>query len=315
MNKPYLVGLGNVYVETNYYQLETNAQDMLLVGKEYQSPKYEIHLGGSCVNFALQAQKLGIRVGLIGKTGIDEMGKKLRSLLADNGIETSLLSSSSLVQTNIDTGIVLSHSGQNIQLVSGTANQSLSLGDIPLNSPLFSEVSALYLGGFFKQEHLYADYPNLTQTCKERGLQIFIDHGRIPVVNTSEKKQKFIESCPYIDGYFPNEEELLGITGKAELKIAAHEVLSWGVRFIAVKRGEKGCRVFSQQDDFSLDAHTVPIFTTVGAGDSFNAGFIAEYMNGSNLMTCAKIANAIAAGKVSTNTYPGKNDIDTIMSH
>ncbi|MBI4058024.1 carbohydrate kinase family protein [Candidatus Microgenomates bacterium] len=158
-----LTGIGNIYVETNYLGLRTAGKDVLEVGKEYRAGKYETRLGGSVVNFITQAKRLGINVGLIGKCGDDEMGKRLIELLETEGIATEFIIISPGVQTSVDTGIVFEHSGSNIQLVAGNANQELCREDIDLNSRYFDQVKAVYLGGFLKQESLYKDYPQLLQ--------------------------------------------------------------------------------------------------------------------------------------------------------
>lgn len=304
-----LLGIGNIYLETNYLGLVTAGQDTLEVGKEYQAVSYEIRLGGSVVNFVLQAKALGASVGLVGKTGEDEQGIALRSLLEAQGVSHDLITSSPDVQTNVDTGVVFEHNGQNIQLVAGGANKSLSIDDIDTNNPFLESVSAVYMGGFFKQEALYKDYPALLSELKKKGIKLFLDHGRIPVDVSDDKKNTLTETLRHVDGYFPNEEELMSFAGGANLEEALAKALEMGPKFVAVKLGAEGCRVKSKGEDITMEGHKVAAVTTVGAGDSFNAGFITSFFQGRSLRDCAEIANAVAAIKVSQNKYAGTGEV------
>ena len=114
------------------------------------------------------ANKFGAEVGLVGKTGKDDSSKTLLKLLNDQGILTDLIKESEDVQTNVDTGLVVSHSAQNIQIVAGSANQSLSLEDIDLDNEIFDQVQAVYLGGCFKQKKLWPHYPEIFKNLNKR---------------------------------------------------------------------------------------------------------------------------------------------------
>lgn len=305
-----LLGIGNIYVETNFLDINTAGSNTLVIGKEYRSASYETRLGGSVTNFVLQAKALGARVGIIGKIGVDEYGEKLKSLLSASGISTDFIVSSPTVTTCIDSGLVLHHNHQNIQVISGNANQMLSKTDIPVSDTMFDAVSAIYLGGFLKQENLYREYPELLRSFKKRNIKIFLDHGRIPVDVSTDKRNILFESLSLCDGYFPNEEEILGITQTRSLDTALDIVLSKGVKFVAVKMGEKGCRVKSTTVDRTIAAKKVSVISTVGAGDAFNAGFITQYLKGIDLGTCLAFANTTAALRISSFGYPLYNQVE-----
>lgn len=310
-----IAAIGNIYVETNYIGLQTSGKDVLEIGKEYRARAYETRLGGSVANFAYQAKLLGADVGLIGKVGNDENGKKLLDLLKSAEIATDLITVSTdpHVQTSIDSGLVLSHSGQNIQIVSGNANQLLSKNDINSSNPFFSSVSALYLGGFLKQESLYKDYPELLKHFSKKRIPIFLDHGRIPVDMTEEKRTALLQSLPFITGYLPNEDEIMGISKMSSIPEAADWALEMGASMVIIKLGSKGCFIKTKKEEVTVPGKHVQVISTVGAGDAFNAGFITHYLQGNNLQSCGEFANTVAALKVSTNKNPVlKNVVESL---
>jgi sugar/nucleoside kinase (ribokinase family) len=304
-----IIGIGNIYVETNYLGLATGGKETLESGKEYRADRWEVRLGGSVVNFVTQAKRLGAEVGLIGKRGEDEQGEKLVQLLHTEGISSELIIASSNVQTSVDTGVVFEHNGNNIQLVAGNANKSLALADIPLDHPNWGKVTAVYLGGFLKQEGLYRDYPKLLQLLFEGGKRLFLDHGRIPVTVSPEQRAILIESLGFVEGYLPNEEELFGMTGKNNIEEALKQAIDYGPKIVVVKLGPHGCRVKTKEEDFTIPGHTVHAISTVGAGDAFNAGFITQHLEGKSLRDSAIFANATAALRVSTNKQPTYQEV------
>ncbi len=305
-----IAGIGNIYVETNYLGLVTDDSHTLHSGKEYRAPKWEIRLGGSVVNFVVQAKKLGAQVGLIGKVGKDEAGRKLLTLLDEATIASDLISTSDdpTVQTSVDTGLIL-EGGENIQVVAGNANQKLSLKDIDLTNRFFKTVSAVYLGGFLKQLGLYKDYPTLLDKLTQMGIRIFFDHGRIPVDVTNDQLQTLKKSMKYVEGYFPNKDELIGITGQQDLTKALEIALQMGPKFVVVKLGKEGCRIKSSKEDIAIPGHAVKAISTVGAGDVFNAGFITQYLSDKPLDIAGQFANAAAAIRVSENRNPTFEDV------
>lgn len=307
--KQLILGIGNIYVETNYLGLETGEKDILEAGREYRARTYETRLGGSVVNFVLCAKTLGFEVGLIGKTGQDEAGEKLRKLLRDAEIADDLIIASSDVSTSVDTGVVLAHSGENIQFVSGDANQKLSLEDIDLNNPIFEKVSAVYLGGGLKQESLFPNYPELIRQLHSKNIKIFFDHGRFPVDTSKEKRDVLVEALSLVDGYFPNGQEIVDLTDIQDKDMALKRVLEMGPKIVVVKFGPEGCRVKTKDEDINFPGYKVNVVSTVGAGDAFNAGFIAQFLKGKSLRECGEFANATAALRISKNQIPLENEV------
>jgi len=310
-----IVGIGNVYLETNYLGLITDNSRILQIGKEYRAPKWEIRLGGSVVNFIIQAKILGAPVGLIGKVGNDDAGRNLIGLLSKTKISSDLIKIANdlEIQTSVDTGLVF-EDGDNIQVVAGNANQTLTIKDIDLNNPFFNTVKAVYLGGFLKQTGLYKDYPELLEKLTNMGIRIFLDHGRIPVDVAQKQIQVLKESMKFVEGYFPNIDELTGITDEQDLIKALNKALDMGPKFVAVKLGQKGCRIKSANEDIVIPGYPVKAISTVGAGDVFNAGFITRYLSGKTLNMAGKFANATAAIRVSKNINPTYDQVICYLS-
>jgi sugar/nucleoside kinase (ribokinase family) len=126
-------------------------------------------------------------------------------------------------------------------------------------------------------------------------------------------REILLKSLQYIDCYLPNEDELLNLTGKGSIDDALKAVFENGAKTVVVKMGKSGCRIKTQAEDFVVPGFQVEPMTTVGAGDSFNAGFITQLLKGNELRECGRYANAVAAIKVSTNTLPTPDAVTAFL--
>lgn len=302
--KPLLLTVGNIYVDHNTFGIETGEEVFKLEsGKDYFAVRSERVLGGSAVNVAMQALKLGAEVGFVGKTGKDEGGKEVRLLLQKEGILSDLVSDDAQLSTSMALNLV-GKNGQFIGVHYGEASKSLSARDIDLSNELFGRCQAMYFGGTAKQPHLLKDGENLFQSLQAKNIKIFYDPNRFPAREESVDRNLLLAQLAYVEGYFPNEGELLQLTNKATVDEALEFVFGKGVRFVAVKLGAKGCRVKTAHDDFTVEGRKITPLTTVGAGDCFNATFIVNYLRGKSLNECAEQATTAAAIKVSQNIWP-----------
>jgi sugar/nucleoside kinase (ribokinase family) len=106
-----------------------------------------------------------------------------------------------------------------------------------------------------------------------------------------------------VDLFLPNKTELLEITGRSSIGDAL-DVLTGGGCTVVVKAGEDGA--FTRSDGLMIRAPipAIPGFVdAIGAGDSFNAGFIAARHHGLGVADALKVA--VAVGSLSTRAAGG----------
>lgn len=302
--KPLLLTVGNIYVDHNTFGVNSGEENFKLeAGKDYFADSGERVLGGSAVNVAMQASRLGIEVGFIGKTGKDEGGQEVRALLEKEGILSELVSEDARLTTSMAVNLI-DKNGQFIGVHYGDASKNLSANDINLDDDLFARSQAIYFGGTAKQSQLLMDGQRLFQELQGRNIQIFYDPNRFPVQEEATDRTAILAQLAYAEGYLPNEGEILQLTNKTSVDEALAMVLGTGVHFVALKLGAKGCRIATKSDDFTIAGRKITPLTTVGAGDCFNATFIAYYLQGKSLRECAERATTAAAIKVSQNVWP-----------
>jgi sugar/nucleoside kinase (ribokinase family) len=104
----------------------------------------------------------------------------------------------------------------------------------------------------------------------------------------------FPELLPYVDLLLPNEGEACRITRKETLDEALEE-LGRRVPCVAVKCGSRGSVVRLAGETLSVGGVPVKTVDTIGAGDSFNAGFLFGWLNGWPADECAYAGNVTGA--------------------
>jgi sugar/nucleoside kinase (ribokinase family) len=104
------------------------------------------------------------------------------------------------------------------------------------------------------------------------------------------------------DVFFCNAAEAAHITGRSDVREAA-EALAGHARVAVVKAGASGAIAVSQDEVVEVPAPPMEPVDTVGAGDSFDAGFLLRWIAGQPLPECLRFA--VACGSLSTRGVGG----------
>ncbi len=124
-----------------------------------------------------------------------------------------------------------------------------------------------HLSSFYLQGGLQPRVPELFRKLKSAGLTISLDTNDDPV----DRWQGGIhDTLPFVDVFLPNERE-------------------------AVKLGAGGAIAQRGRETFRSPAIDVTVVDAVGAGDSFNAGFLSQYVRGADLPACLAAGNLAGA--------------------
>ncbi len=148
----------------------------------------------------------------------------------------------------------------------------------------------------------------LFQRLKSRGLTISLDTNDDPDDRWEGNLKQVLQ---YVDVFLPNEREACKAAGTEDLEAAIRK-LSEAVPLLVVKLGRKGAIAQRAQERFTSPAQVVEPVDTVGAGDSFDAGFLSEYVKGADIPKC--LARGNLAGALST-TRPGGTEAFRDTAH
>jgi sugar/nucleoside kinase (ribokinase family) len=138
----------------------------------------------------------------------------------------------------------------------------------------------------------------LFQHLKSKGLTISLDTNDDPDDKWEGGLQEVLR---HVDVFLPNEREACKAAGTEDLELAIQK-LSQEVPLVVVKLGPKGALAQRGKERITVPSQPVVPVDTVGAGDSFDAGFLNQFVRGADLSTC--LASGNLAGALST-TRPG----------
>jgi sugar/nucleoside kinase (ribokinase family) len=162
----------------------------------------------------------------------------------------------------------------------------LSLEDLDLD--FIASASHFHLSSLFLHRKLFSDIPWLFEQMKLRGLTTSLDTNDDP----EDRWQGVVDRIlPYVDVFFGTEEDLRKIAGVEQ----AEEFLAPRVPVLVVKRGARGASVFSAGRRYDSPALRLDAVDAVGAGDTFDAGFLHQWLRGAPLEQCLAYGN-VAGG-------------------
>jgi sugar/nucleoside kinase (ribokinase family) len=263
--------------------------------REHLAAGLAMTLGSSSAIFAHNLSVLGSRVGFITRIGDDPLGRIALDRLAEGGVDVSCVKE---VPGPIKSGltvILTRPTYRNILTYPGTMFE-MDYGDLDL--PYLKSARHFHLSSYYLHRSLRPRLVELVREMKEAGLTTSLDINDDPEDLWAEDSREVLK---YIDVFFPNEREAKKITGEEDLETALAK-LSERVPVLAVKLGPKGAVLIHKGERLTLPPLKIAAIDPVGAGDSFDAGFLHHFVRGADLPTCLHYGNV--AGAFST-TRPG----------
>jgi sugar/nucleoside kinase (ribokinase family) len=270
--------------------------EVMPVERELLGTDFRLTLGSSSAILAHNLAVLGIRVGFVTLVGEDALGKVALERLGASGVDLSRVR---VDQRGTGTGVtlVLPHGiPRHILTYPGTMAE-LSLRDIDI--PYLKSAKHFHLSSLFLLRSLGPELPALFRELKSAGLTISLDTNDDP---SGQWSGVFPELLDYVDLLLPNEGEACRMTNKETLEDALEE-LGRRVPWVAVKCGSRGSVVRAEGRTFTVGGVSVEPVDTIGAGDSFNAGFLFAWLKGWTPEQCAYAGNV--TGALSTQRVGG----------
>ena len=284
-----VVCLGNVVVDAIAVYVDTIPDE----GSLSLFDRVEMHLGGCANNTALALANLGLRVGLVAKTGADGLGDFVTSFHKSHGVDIRGLKRSSNDSTSFST-VLVPHNGNRRILHTLGANASFGPRDIDYS--LFKGAKWICVGGLALLPSLQGkELAKVLKGAKAAGAQTAADTAINERFSAKDWRDLLEPSYPYLDVLFPSEVEARMITGESDPRKICAALLERGVKIAGVKLGDKGCAVMTAEGYTTVPIYKVKCVDTCGAGDCFMAGLLAGLLRGCTPAEAARLGNAVSA--------------------
>jgi len=251
--------------------------------KEKLVEDYFLEMGGSCSIFACQAAKLGLRAAIVGKLGKDQYGKLIYDTLKDAGVSTDYI----VFDENLKTGLSVALNkvdDRAILTYNGTIDE---VGPEDISDELLRSTRHLHIGSYFLMKKIQPHYPSIIKKLKEAGATISLDTNWDPEEKWASGLHDIL---PLVDIIFPNDNEAKAITGESDTDNAIMKLREI-IPIVVVKKGKDGAVAYKDDKVYAAPAIDVPKKDAVGAGDSFDGGFLYGFLSGKSIEECLRIGN------------------------
>jgi sugar/nucleoside kinase (ribokinase family) len=252
-------------------------------------------LGSSSAILAHNLAALGSRVGFISRIGDDPLGQISLDRLREGGVDVSRVRKVAGPVTTGLTVILPRADFRNILTYPGTM---LEMNFADLDLEFLASSRHFHLSSFFLHRALRPRIADLFRTMKSAGLTTSLDINDDPEDRWDSGVWDVLR---HVDIFFLNRRELGKLTGTEDLQCGLDRV-SEAVPLVVVKLGADGGLLRYKGKDLRKAAVPVTVVDSVGAGDSFDAGFLHQFTRGADVARCLDYANL--AGAFST-TRPG----------
>lgn len=273
--------------ETNLDLILYGLPEDMPVEREILGSDFNMTLGGSSSILAHNLALLGARVGFVSEVGKDAFGEIARTYLNECAVDLACFRYKPNAKTGVT--IVLPHENQRHILTYPGAMAELTVDDLDLR--YLTSARHFHLSSLFLQTGLHAGLPKLFDDLKAAGLTLSLDTNDDPTGTWRGVLDLLLEK---VDILLPSEPELLRIADAPTLEDALNK-LAPRIPMIVVKCGDRGALVQCGNERQWARPLAVKPVDTIGAGDSFNAGFLSAWLAGESPVRAAAMGNITGA--------------------
>jgi sugar/nucleoside kinase (ribokinase family) len=269
-------------------------------------------LGGSAAITACGAARLGLRTAFVGRVGDDAAGRFCLDALRSRGVDVTGCVVDPVAATALT--VVLAVDGGDRAILTAPGCLPL-LGVDDVDPALAASARHVHVSSYFLQPRLAAGLPEWFAALRAAGVTTSLDTNDDP---SGQWSGGIYSALAQTDIFFPNEAEALALAGPGnrlpdparpvgglddEVLVAARSLAGSSAGLVVVKRGALGALAWTADGPVSVPSVAASPVDTVGAGDSFNAGFLAGHLGGADVESSLRLASA--CGALSTRAAGG----------
>ncbi len=301
-----IIALGELNVDLILNQIEGEPE----IGKEKFAKQMTLTLGSSTAIFAANAAALGAKVAFCGMIGNDSFGDLVEQSLQEKGVDTRYL----IRQDKYATGatICMSYDEDRANLTYQGAMDFMSLEDI--NPEIFKTTKHIHISSIYMQSGVKRDLVKILELCKKNGVTTSLDSQWDPAEKWDLDYKTVL---PLVTVFMPNETELKFLTQSQTLDEAIEKIRPY-INAAVIKCGSRGSLLMRQgkQDRVQKALLNKNVVDCIGAGDSFNSGFITRLAAGDPLDKCQQYGNMTGAVNTTaaggTTAFTCREDVERI---
>lgn len=274
-------------------------------------------LGGAPCNFAYRLSELGHSVAVVSRVGEDELGTELLSGLQKLGVPTQWMQRDPKNPTGVVEVELNEEGNPRYTIIPGVAYDFIEytkeleelatlckvicFGTLVQRSPITRDTLYRLLDKATGAERVLDI--NLRKECYNREtVEESLRRATILKLNRSEVTELY---------------RLLGLKEGSSREFAETVMSKYAIHTCLITLGEEGVEAYNNKGEYvTVPAYKVSVVDSIGAGDSFTAGFVSKLLVGASLEECCRFGNitgALAATKKGGMSPIGKNEIASLL--
>ena len=283
------------------------------------NPEPHMFGGGSAANTAAALARLGVVCGFAGSVGDDSFGRFAVTDLEAAGVDTTTVSVATDLPTVAVIAVVQSNGDRLIYVwpPNGGAHSALAPSDAvdAVGGAEWLHVSGICLRVSPSREAVLA----AMEAAQYGGTPVSFDLN-LRLENWGwdggfrETVKAAVERSDVVLGAACDE---IGALTDIDDPVAAATALAGGGRLVVARLGAAGAVACSAEEVFVVPGFAVSTVDTVGAGDAFNAGFIASRLRGAAIAESLRWGNAVAAltiARPGARSTPAIHEVERLLA-
>ncbi|AEG62021.1 sugar kinase [Desulforamulus ruminis] len=251
---------------------------------------------GAPAIFIDQATKTGSSCAIVAKVGNDGFGRLNIERLQRDGVDVQYIQTVAEKTTGI-AFVTYRENGDREFIFTLKDSAAACINRQDITEAMFQGCKYYQINGCSAfNEEMMATIKKAVFLAKAQNARIAFDPNIRKELLEDENFKQFIDFIlKNTDVFLPGEEELRFITGLEDEEQAVRKILEQNVRYVVVKRGKRGCRVYDQQSYFDAAPFQVEEVDPTGAGDCFAGTLISLLNQGKSIQEAVLFANAAGA--------------------
>jgi len=262
-------------------------------GELVLTEQLELAIGGCAANAAIDLARLGVRVGVIGCVGQDAFGRFIMETLEAAGAETSGIVR--LADVGTSGTLIINVQGEDRRFIHTMgANARLTVEHIPADR--VRQARVLYVGGYLLMPALeHASLAALFRQARAWGVKTVLD---VVLPGPGDYWPRLEALLPETDVFLPNNDEAAAITGEEDPRRQAERFREAGAGTVVITCGGRGSVLVTEGMRLEAGVYPTSYVGGTGAGDAFDAGYIAGLLEGADPLRCLQWGSALGASCV-----------------
>ena len=256
------------------YTIGETVIDIIIKDMQPQALK----VGGSALNTAISLGRLESKVSFVSEVGNDEFGNYSKNFLQKNNVQTACIVTNASRKTSISIAMLNEFNDASYQFY-----KDLPVAFNAKNIQFTIKDIVLFSSSFAISKRARPQISAYMNSAKINGSLIMYDPNmRKQISKGSEEYSYIIENFTKADIVRASDEDCLHIFGALDSRKIFKQLQSYGVSVFILTKNSGGVEIFTQKCNTNFEVPEIVPLSTIGAGDTFNAGILYAVQN-SNL--------------------------------